>query len=334
MRLLVLGGTAFLGRATAAYAVAAGHEVTCAARGQAGPVPDGATLIAVDRGRPDGFAPLAGRTFDAVIDVSSVPSHVRLAVAELAGQVGHWTYVSTISVYADQSAPDQRVEDTLVVPPAPPEVDEPFADAYANYAVCKVACEEAVLGSGVAAFICRAGLIVGPEDPSDRFTYWPVRLARPGPVLAPGSPDQPVQWVDVRDLAAWLVQAAETGRTGVYDGTGAAVPWSEFLTGVAAGVGTDPEVVWVDDGFLADHDVRHWSGPRSLPLWLPLPESAGMLTRDTSAALGAGLRSRPLSATARDTLEWYAATGAPELRSGLAAAAEAVVLEAWHTSHQ
>jgi len=139
VRLLILGGTRFLGRATAAHAVATGHEVTCAARGRSGPVAAGATLVRVDRDRPDGLAPLAGRTFDAVIDVSSVPSQVRRAVADLAGRVGHWTYVSTISVYADLSVPGGRVDNTPVKPPAPPEIDDPTANDYEHYGACTAA---------------------------------------------------------------------------------------------------------------------------------------------------------------------------------------------------
>src|SRR2546423_3038353 len=189
MRLLILGGTKFLGRATAAHALAAGHEVTCAARGTSGTVAEGARLVRVDRSEPGALAALDG-TFDAVIDVSSTPSHIRAALAGLAGRTGHWTFVSTASVYADAATPGQRAETALTLPPAPPDLDDPAADAEA-YGRCKVSGEQAVLAAGGPAFVCRAGLIVGPEDPSDPFTYWPVRLARGGDVLAPGRPDEP-----------------------------------------------------------------------------------------------------------------------------------------------
>jgi nucleoside-diphosphate-sugar epimerase len=334
MRLLILGGTLFLGRATAAHAVAAGHEVTCAARGVSGAVPDGATLVPVDRSRPDGLAALDGRTFDAVIDVARVPSHIRQALAALAGRTGHWTFVSSVSVYADMSVPDGRADDTPLLPPAPPEQDDPSGEAYGP---CKVAGEQAVLAAGVPALICRPGLVVGPEDPSDRFTYWPVRLARPdartgGPVLAPGRPDDRTQVIDVRDLAAWLVHAAEAGTTGVYDAAGVPLSWADFLAGVAAGVGAAPELVWVDQPFLLDHEVQPWMGPRSLPVWLTLPEYAGMTTRDVSDAIAAGLTFRKLSDTARDTMDWYTSVGAPNLKAGLDPADEALVLEAWRRS--
>jgi 2'-hydroxyisoflavone reductase len=330
MRLLILGGTAFLGRATAAHAVAAGHAVTCAARGTAGPVPDGARLVRVDRSAPGGLAALEGH-FDAVIDVARVPSQIRAALADLAGRVDHWTFVSSCSVYADHATPGQRADTAPTLPPAPPELDDPTTDAEA-YGRCKVAGEQAVLDSGVPAFVCRAGLIVGPEDPSDRFTYWPVRLARGGEVLAPGKPNELVQWVDVRDLAAWLVHATEAGLTGIYDGIGVPVPRGDFLAGIAAGIRATPHLTWVDQQFLLDQQVESWMGPRSLPLWLPLPEYAGFQARDTSPALVAGLTCRRLSDTARDTLDWYEASGTPSLKCGLDAADEAVVLEAWRRS--
>lgn len=312
MKLLVLGGTVYLGRAVARHAVAAGHEVTCAARGASGVVPDGARHVVVDRDEPDGLAALAGASFDAVVDVAQQPSHVRRAVAALGGRVGHWSFVSTCSVYADQSTPAQRAESAPLVDPAPSEVDD--ADG-PYYGPCKVSCEQAVQSSGVPAFICRAGLIVGPEDPSGRFDYWVSRLARAradgGPVLAPGGPGELVQWVDVRDLAAWLVSAAETRLTGVYDGIGAPVPRAEFLNGVAAGVGADPKVIWADQDFLAAQGVQPWTGERSLPMWLPLPEYAGFMSRDVTRSLAAGLRTRPVADTARDTLAWMLSLAAP-----------------------
>ena len=331
MRILILGGTAFLGRAVAVHAISAGHDVICAARGSAGPVAPGATLIQVDRSVPGGLDPLAGQHFDAVIDVARVPSQIRRALAELAGRVGHWTFVSSGSVYADQSTPGQRVDTAPLMAAAPPEMDDPSVSSEA-YGQCKVAGEEAVLAAGIPAFICRAGLIVGPEDPTDRFTYWPVRLSRGGSVLAPGSPENLVQLVDVRDLASWLVQSAETGRTGVYDATSVPMRFADFLAAVADGVGVSLDAVWVEQPFLLDHEVNPWDGPRSLPLWLPLPEYAGFLTRDVDASLAAGLTIRRLADTARATLDWYLAQ-TPNLKSGLDPADEATVLHAWHTSH-
>lgn len=330
MKLLVLGGTVFLGRAMAAHAVAAGHQVTCAARGVSGDVPSGATLVRIDRDDPDGLSPLDGQAFDAVIDVARRPSLVRRAVEALRGRVGHWTYVSSASAYADESTPGQRAATAPLLEAAPPEQDDPTGSAEA-YGRCKVACERAVLDSGVPAFIGRAGLIVGPGDPSDRFTYWPVRLARGGEVLAPGRPADLVQLVDVRDLAAWLVDGTDGGLTGAYDGISAPMPRGEFLARISAAIGRpDPRLTWVDQEFLAEHEVNPWAGDRSLPLWLPLPEYAGFLTRDVGSALAAGLTIRDLGETARDTLSWYVEAGERGLSSGLSGEDESALLAAWH----
>jgi 2'-hydroxyisoflavone reductase len=325
---LILGGTAFLGRAVAAHAVAFGHQVTCAARGSSGTVPAGAELVRVDRSDPDGLAPVAGE-YDAVVDVARVPSHVRYALDALAGRVGHWTFVSSCSAYADQATPGQRARTAALLEP-PEGIDDPTATPEA-YGQCKVAAERVVLAAGVPAFVCRAGLIVGPEDPTDRFTYWPVRLARGGPVLAPGTPDDLVQWIDVRDLAQWLVASAASGLTGVYDGAGVPTRRADFLAAVAEGVGVTVDPVWVDQWFLLDHEVNPWMGPRSLPLWLPLPEYAGFLARDPAPSLAAGLTARHLADTAASTLTWYDASPW-KLKSGLTAADEVSVLEAWRTS--
>jgi nucleoside-diphosphate-sugar epimerase len=327
MRLLVLGGTVFLGRAVARHAVEAGHDVTCAARGVSGAVPEGVRLVRVDRDRPGDLSTLEGQQFDAVVDVARRPSHVRRALAELGDRVGHWTFVSTCSVYADHATPGQRAESAPLLAAALPGVDDADGEQYGQ---CKVAAEEAVVSAGVPAFVCRAGLIVGPEDPSGRFDYWVARLARGGEVLAPGRPDDQVQWVDVRDLAGWLVLAGETGLTGTYDGIGAPLPRSQFLDGVAEGVGVTPTLTWVDQDFLAEHGVQPWTGERSLPMWLPLPDYAGFMTRDVSPALLTGLLTRPLIDTARDTLEWLRTRPDRMLRVGLDPSDEASVLRTWH----
>jgi 2'-hydroxyisoflavone reductase len=195
MRLLILGGTQFLGRAIAAHAHASGHDVMCAARGLAGAVPEGARFIRVDRDEPDGLAPLVGETFDAVVDVSRHPGQVRRAIAALRPRAAHWTFVSTVSVYADNRTPGQRADTTPLRAPMTPDIERSTEE---TYGAAKVACEEA---TGEDAFICRGGLIAGPEDPTGRFTYWPLRLARGGEVLVPGTPYDAVQLIDVRDLA-------------------------------------------------------------------------------------------------------------------------------------
>ena len=322
MRLLILGGTQFLGRAIAAHACASGHDVTCAARGIAGVAPPRARFIRIDRDDPDGLAPLAGEAFDAVVDVSRHPGPVRRAVEALKQRVAHWTFVSTVSVYTDNRTPGQRADTAPLRAPTAPDVEHCTDE---TYGAAKVACEQAV---GANAFICRAGLIAGPEDPTGRFTYWPVRLARGGEVLVAASPDDAVQLIDVRDLARWIVLAAETGLTGTFDAIGPPLTRGEFLAECAAGVGSSCTFTWVDRAFLERHDIKRWSGPRSLPLWVPLPDFAGFNTRDTSPARAAGLTLRPLAETARDTLGWARASGAK--LTGLTADEESAGLKAWH----
>ena len=329
MRFLVLGGTAFVGRAVARAAVTAGDEVVCAARGTSGPLADGVTFVSLDRTDPEGYAAaIAAGPFDAVVDVSSKPSFVRGALKELSSHTDFWVYVSSASAYSDNETPGQRAADAPTFPAAPVEIDDPTQ--FENYGPCKVACEQAVLAAmgPERTFICRAGLIVGPEDKSGRFPYWPARMARGGEVLAPGSPNDPVQWIDVRDLAEWLVSAARTRVNGIFDGICPSVPRSEFLAGVAAGVGvTHPELTWVDQAFLVENEVEPWAGPRSLPLWLPLPEYGGFLARDVSASLAAGLICRDVADSAHATLEDQAQPG------GLTAAEETELLTAWHAAH-
>ena len=322
MRLLVLGGTVFLSRAVTEEAVRRGHEVTCACRGESGTVPDGATHVAWDRDQPVPDA-LADATYDAVVDVARHPSRVRSAVAAFSD--AHWVFVSTINVYADDSRPG-GTPDTLPLREAV-LTDEDPTSAPEMYGAMKVGCEQLVTAGAASATIVRPGLIVGPGDPSGRFSYWPARLADGGDVLAPGAPDEVVQVIDVRDLAAWLLELAEARTTGVFDGTGRETTRADFLEQVAAGVGSRPTYLWADQEFLAAQGVEPWAGPRSLPVWLPLPEYAGLLAHDVGASFRAGLRTRPLVETARDTLAWLRAhPDAPV--TGLTRDEEAVVLAA------
>jgi nucleoside-diphosphate-sugar epimerase len=335
MRLLVLGGTAFLGRALACAALGSGHHVTCAARGVTGRPPEGVHLVRIDRSAPDAYAAVGG-DFDAVVDVSSRPSHVRTALSALADRVEHWIYVSSISVYSDNATPGQRASTAPTVPAAPPDVDDPEADGYAQYRPCKMACEEAVRETvgETRAFICRPGMIGGAEDATGRFTYWVARLSMGGEALVPGGPDDAVQWIDVRDLAEWLVRVAARRTSGVYDGIGLPMPRAEFLAGVAEGVGVRPDYTYVSHDFLTGRGVNLWGGPRSLPFWFPLPEYAGILSRDTKDALAAGLTLRPLADTARFTHDWWRSQPPADRRlgAGLTAQEEAEILEAWRVA--
>ena len=324
MRLLILGGTQFLGRAVATHACAMGHDVTCAARGVTGKVPNRARFIPVDRDTPDGLAPLAGEAFDAVVDVSRHPGQVRRAVAALKHRVEHWTFVSTVTVYADNRTTGQRAVNAPLRAPTAPEIEHSTDETYGS---AKVACEQAI---GESAFICRPGLVAGPEDPTGRFTYWPMRLDRGGEVLVPGTPDDAVQLIDVRDLAQWIVHAAQTRLTGYFDGIGPSYTRGQFLADCAEAVGSSCTFTWVDRAFLESHDIKRWSGPRSLPMWLPLPEFAGFNTRDTSPARLSGLTLRTISETARDTLLWARTAGGPV--TGLTADEEKATLKAWHAN--
>lgn len=307
MRILVLGGTLFLSHQIALEALRRGHQVTCANRGVSGAVPAGATQVVLDRsGETDPEAPvwtdLAAGDWDAVVDVARTPSWVRTALRALAPAGPHWLFVSSVSTYADLSQPGGSAEDTPLLAPAPGDLDDSDPEAYGRN---KVACEEAVRAvTKDRCLVVRPGLIVGPGDPSGRFTYWPVRLARGGTVLAPAPPEALTQVVDVRDLAAWLVSCCEESVTGTLDGVGPVQRLDELLDAVAAGVGSDPAWHWAEPARLAELDVQPWAGPRSLPLWLPGADHAGTAARDDSAAVAAGLRCRPIADTARDTLAW------------------------------
>ena len=324
MKLLVLGGTLFLSRAVAEAAVARGHEVTCAARGKSGGVPDGARHAFLDRERPD-WSALEGE-WDAVVDVAGSPSWVADALDNLADRVPHWTFVSTISVYADHSVPGGTPDTLPLLPPLTEEVEEDTPDSYGSQ---KVACEQAVQARARESLVVRPGLIIGPGDPSGRFTYWAERLAEGGDVLAPESPDRGTQVIDVRDLAEWLLDCAEERRTGVYDATGRITRLGNLVSEVVATVGGNATVIWAPADFLLERDVTYWAGPRSLPLWLP-EEARGMTAHDVSAAFAAGLSTRPIGETAADTLAWLRASdNAP--RTGLSRAEEQDLLDDWHT---
>lgn len=307
MRILVLGGTVFLSRAVAAAAVAHGHDVTCAARGLSGTVPDGAVLVRWDRAEEVPMG-LTDAGFDAVVDVSRVPSHVRRAVAAFPD--AHWTFVSTVNVYADSSVVG-GTPDTLPLL-VPVETDEDPASGPETYGAMKVACENVVRAGAAAALVIRPGLIVGPGDPSGRFTYWPARFAEAAtdglPVLVPEPVDASVQLVDVRDLAEWIITAAEQGTTGDFDAVCPPVPRSELLTEVARAAGAEPDLVPVAPEVLAEHDVRPWSGPRSIPFWVADLADAGFMAHDVASSLEAGLTIRPFAETARDTLAWLRVT--------------------------
>ena len=335
MRLLVLGGTIFLGRHLVEAALARGDRVTIFNRGRHNPdlFPEVERL----RGDREGdLAALAGRDWDAVVDTSGYfPRVVRASAELLADRVGHYTFVSSGSVYADHSRPgiDESSQTIELSAGAPEELESP--EAYGGFkALCERAVADALPGRSLSV---RAGIIVGPHDPTNRFTYWVSRLARGGDVLAPEPRDQSVQVLDVRDLVEWILRMADARRAGVYNAVGPGMTLEDTLGRIGAGVGTSARLVWADERFLVESGVEAF---QDLPLWLAPnadPASASFLAVDGSKAAAAGLSSRPLDETARDTLAWAREAGAPETKdvgvqlapAGLPPERERELLAAW-----
>lgn len=326
MRLLILGGTVFLGRHLVDAALERRHQVTLFNRGQHNPdlFPDVEKLRGDRDGNLDALRP---RQWDAVIDTCGyVPRIVRASAALLADRVGHYTFISSISVYAgqgtDEDSPLGRLDDE--------SVEQITGQTYGPLkALCEQAVERVMPGR---VLNVRAGLIVGPHDPTDRFTYWVQRVAQGGEVLAPGRADRPVQFVDARDLARWIVRAVEARVTGVYNATGPRDPLAigHLLDAIRRVSGSDARFTWVDEGFLTDAGVAPWT---EVPLWIPQsnPSASAMLSVNCLKAIVAGLAYCPLADTIRDTLAWDVARPSDsERRAGLKPEREAELLKAWH----
>lgn len=313
MRVLVFGGSGFVSEAVVLRFLAAGHEVVAATRGGSG-LPDGVSPVTVDRDQ--GIGALAGARFDAVVDVAwGGPRWVADAVRAVSAP--HWTFVSSMSVYADDRVhPGQTATTAALVPP----------DA-ATYGGAKVIAERTVLDAvGERSFVVRPGLVAGAGDPSDRYGYWPLRLSRGGPVVVPPL-DDPAQLIDVEDLAAWLVLATEQRLTGVFDAVGPALPIGEILARTAKGIGAPPPgFVPFDEARLRAADVGYYMGPRSLPLWAPMRRDR-LRAHDASPSVDAGLRVRPIERTAAAALAHERSLGADRPRNaGLTEAEEAELL--------
>src|SRR5581483_4960003 len=322
MRMLVLGGTVFLGRHVVESALAAGHEVTLFNRGQtrAELFPQVEKL----RGDRDGsLDALSGRGFDAVVDTSGYLPRVVEATLDALGDVGHYTFVSSVSVYADLSQPAAEDAPTATLA-------EPTEDYRSEaYGALKALCEEVVRSRFPDAFVVRPGLIVGPWDPTGRFTYWPERFLDTGPVLAPAPDDAAAQVIDVRDLAEWIVAGAEQRLAGTFNTVAPPTTRGELVETCRVAAGSDADVVWVDPSFLVEQGVGEWM---ELPLWLHDPAYAAMLSTPSERALASGLRSRPLIETVGATLEWLAAdehARSDPRPAGLARDKEQAVLAAW-----
>lgn len=328
MKLLILGGTVFLGRHIVEAALARGHEITLFNRGQRNPelFPE---VEKLHGDRDSNLEALRGRRWDAVIDTCGyMPRIVKASAELLAGAVDHYTFISTISVYADFSRP--RVDEHTAVGRIEDETTEVVnGETYGPLkALCERAVEQVLPGRTL---IIRPGLIVGPYDPTDRFTYWPHRIAQGGEVLAPGRPDRKVQFIDVRDLADWNVRMVEERQIGVYNAVGPTQPitMEQLLHECRAISGSDARFTWVDDQFLIQAGV----GPfMEMPLWIPEEAPESLVISETSAdkAFAAGLRPRPVAETIRDTLAWDATRPANiERRGGLKPERERELLRAW-----
>lgn len=327
MRLLILGGTAWLGYEIARQAVERGLEVTCVARGESGPVPDGASLVKADRGDDQGLEIVARGQWDAVLDVSRHPGQVKRAVRDLGG-VGCYVFISSGNVYADQGPLGQDEDAPLL---APLELD--VMETMESYGPAKVACEQAVLQAfgPERCLIARVGLIGGPGDTFGRTGYWPLRFAHPaagdGSVLIPEAPQLPTQVIDVRDLASWLIDCCERQRSGVYNAMGETRLFSDHIAAARTAAGHQGPVVSADTQWLHAHGVGEWAGPKSLPLWLSDPGWQGMNARSNERAKAAGLKLRPLEETLSATLKWEESEGVDRpRRAGLSLEEEAELL--------
>ena len=335
MKILVLGGTVFLGRHIVEHALARGHEVTLFNRGRHNPdlFPDVEKL----RGDRDGdLGGLTGRRWDAAIDTSGyIPRVVRATATALADAVNHYTFISSISVYADFRTPhmDERAPVGTLTDPT---VEEVTGESYGPLkALCEQAAERALPGRTT---VIRPGLIVGPDDNTDRFTWWPARAARGGEFIAPGAPRDPFQVIDARDLAAFTLNAVERNLTGTYNLVsdvndfkfGELVQHSIASAKKRAKPAVAPRATWLPADFLEAQKVEPWS---EMPVWLPASgDEAAFAGTSNAAARAQGLRIMPLARTVDDTLAWHLSRPAEErdkLKAGIAPEKEAAVLAAW-----
>jgi 2'-hydroxyisoflavone reductase len=343
MNLLIIGGTRFLGRHLVTAARARDHEITLFNRGlHSSESPIGVETIQGDR--YSDLAKLHGRRWDAVVDTCGMlPRAVRAAAEVLSDSVDRYIFISTQNVYADVSVPN--VDETSSVATLTTEqlaeanaIDTAGEPSYGRmYGGLKALCEQAaeeVMPDRV--LTIRPGLIVGPHDYTDRFTYWVVRVARGGEVLAPGRPDRFVQFIGVRDLAEWTVSMIEQRAAGVYNANGPtnSVTMQSVLEECRSVSDSNASFTWASEDFLLQEKVSAWT---EMPLWLPeeaAPHLKGFMFINCDKAVRAGLRHRPLSDTIRDTLTWHQTSRAnAELKAGIDAQKEQTLLRKWHETH-
>jgi 2'-hydroxyisoflavone reductase len=333
MKLLIIGGTVFLGRHLVNAALRKGHEVSLFNRGKSNPelFPE---VEKLHGDRAVDISPLKGRQWDVVIDTCGfVPRHVREMAQLLSDSVAHYTFISSVSVYSDfsqigmdESTPTGKLET---------ETEDVTGETYGPLkALCEQAAESIMPGRVLSV---RAGLLVGPYDYSGRFSYWITRIAKGGDVLAPGRPERLIQFIDARDVADWNIAMAEYKHAGTFNVTGNPIPIGDLLHTCKAVTGSDATFTWVDQSFLADHDVSPW---QEMPVWLPENDGYdGMFTTSIANAVAHGLTIRPVLDTVRDTWAWLndpekgsgAAKRLLETSAGLPPEKEAAVLEKWQS---
>jgi len=325
MKLLILGGTKFLGRAIAQAAWDQGHEVTLFHRGlhDASIFPDMEHILG---DRDGGLAKLQGRRWDAVVDTSGYLPHIVSDSARcLRDQVEHYTFISSISVYDDLTQIDVDEQAPVANLPEGSRVDE----IGGNYGALKALCEQAAHAEmPERTLVIRPGLIVGPYDASDRFTYWPARIQRGGEALVPLPRERNLQFIDVRDLAAWTVRLIESRTTGTIHASGSNYTMEELVDTCGRVSEAEPVLTWVDEQFLIEQGVGEWM---ELPLWIRRDSLIGMMHIDNTKAKDAGLTTRPLAETVRDTLVWDRSRPVDTVRrAGLDPKREEELLQRWH----
>ena len=338
LSILILGGTGFTGPFQVKYALERGHKVTVFNRGKTHPgeLPREVEQLIGDRnGQLDA---LKNRKWDVAIDnPTSVPVWVRDVGQILKGNVDRYVFISTISVYGDMSKGNIKEDAPLAqytgADPMKESRDSIIASKFQLYGALKALSEqEAEKWFPKQALIIRPGLIVGPRDETDRFTYWPVRIDRGGEVMAPGEPGDPVQFIDGRDLAEWVIRMVEQRETGIYNATGPDKPLGigAMLEGIKSANNSKANFTWVNADFLEAQKVTPWG---DMPVWVPpRGEEGGTGRVNIERALAKGLTFRPLAATARDTLAWFKAQPLERqnLKAGISPEREAEVLAAWH----
>ncbi len=325
MQILIIGGTKFLGPHLVDAARARGHALTLFNRGRVdATAPDGVQVVRGDRAAD--LDKLAGRRWHAVIDTCGfVPRVVRASAGALADRAKHYVFISSLSAYADPLG-GKFDEDEPLAAIADPTVEEVTAE---TYGALKALCEREVRSAlGDRSLIVRPGLIAGPRDPTDRFTYWPHRVAQGGDVLVPGVPDKPIAIIDVRDLAQWIVHAIERAVNGTFNVSGeyGALTMGDVIEACIAGSGAAARPVWVDESFLLARNVAPWT---ELPLWIPAEEDT-LLRASSARAVAHGLARRAIRDTVSATLAWTKERGLDRmLNAGLTRAREAELLDEW-----